>query len=352
MTIDTANNMNIFNQFQALQRERKLRIRDAAAAMGVSEGEILAAAPESYARPLARRWADYIPALKDLGEVTAITRNESMVHEKTGPFEDVKVMGRMALTLGDYMDLRIFFEHWHRAFAVEIPRGDDILHSIQIFDQHGDAVFKLYPRGEGAQERWQHFVDRFAPGEEDTPAFEGPAPAPARKRSDKFNLASFHSDWLGMTDTHQFFGLLRKHGVDRVTALENAPENHATKLDVSALDAVLKLASERELDIMVFVGSRGVIQIHSGPVRRIVEMNKWINVLDPDFNLHVDRTDLATAWVVRKPTEDGIVTALEIYDNQDRDVALLFGLRKPGIPEKPEWRELVAEIEHKHRAKR
>jgi putative hemin transport protein len=42
---------------------------------------------------------------------------------------------------------------------------------------------------------------------------------------------------------------------------------------------------------MVFVGSPGCIQIHSGPVKNIKVMNEWLNVLDPDFNLHV-REDL------------------------------------------------------------
>ena len=47
---------------------------------------------------------------------------------------------------------------------------------------------------------------------------------------------------------------------------------------------------------------------------------------------------------MRKPTEDGVVTSLELYDAYGETIAFLFGKRKPGIPELDAWRELVAEI--------
>lgn len=72
----------------------------------------------------------------------------------------------------------------------------------------------------------------------------------------------------------------------------------------------------------------------------------WINVMDPNFNLHLDTTRIAETWVVRKPTEDGIVTAVEVF-NKDGDIIVqFFGKRKPGIPELEEWRSLVAELEN------
>jgi putative hemin transport protein len=46
------------------------------------------------------------------------------------------------------------------------------------------------------------------------------------------------------------------------------------------------------------------------------------------------REDLvASAWVVRKPTVDGIVTSLEVFDADGCEIALFFGERKPGTPE-------------------
>ena len=49
------------------------------------------------------------------------------------------------------------------------------------------------------------------------------------------------------------------------------------------------------------------------------------------------------AWVVRKPTEDGVVTSLELFDAQGEAIATLFGKRKPGIPEIEDWRVALAD---------
>ena len=95
---------------------------------------------------------------------------------------------------------------------------------------------------------------------------------------------------------------------------------------------------------MIFVGNPGCIQIHTGPVHRVERMGPWLNVLDPGFNLHA-RTDLVgEVWRVRKPTRDGIVTSIELFDTKGRELAQLFGERKPGKPELPEWRAMAESL--------
>jgi putative hemin transport protein len=76
-------------------------------------------------------------------------------------------------------------------------------------------------------------------------------------------------------------------------------------------------------------------------VHKVFESNGWFNVMDEDFNLHLREAGVATSWVVRKPTTDGLVTALELYDAAGELVAQFFGERKPGKPELPAWRELA-----------
>jgi putative hemin transport protein len=96
---------------------------------------------------------------------------------------------------------------------------------------------------------------------------------------------------------------------------------------------------------MVFVGNPGMIQIHTGPVANLKTLGEWFNVMDPDFNLHLHQPGVASAWLVRKPTSDGIVTSIELFDAAGENILLLFGKRKPGIPESEAWRALVAGIE-------
>ena len=99
---------------------------------------------------------------------------------------------------------------------------------------------------------------------------------------------------------------------------------------------------------MVFVGSPGCIQIHSGPVKRIEPMDirgvQWLNVIDPTFNLHLREDAIAHVWKVEKPTSDGVVTSVEAFDHEGELMAMFFGARKPGKRELEDWRSLTRRL--------
>ena len=128
----------------------------------------------------------------------------------------------------------------------------------------------------------------------------------------------------------------------RTQALRLAPAGMVQTLPNDTVRALLQAAAAAGTSIMCFVGNLGMIQIHTGPVHRVELMGPWINVLDPGFSLHL-REDLVTqTWLVRKPTTDGIVTSVELFDAQGETIAMFFGERKPGKPEIEAWRELLA----------
>ena len=128
-------------------------------------------------------------------------------------------------------------------------------------------------------------------------------------------------------------------------AIRLAPPEFVRKLSNDAAVKLIEKAAGTGLSIMVFTGNRGNIQIHSGPVEKTLWQGPWFNILDPDFNLHLNTESIVESWVVIKPTEDGIVTAVEVFDKHGELIVQFFGARKPGIPELEGWRELVKELE-------
>jgi putative hemin transport protein len=148
-----------------------------------------------------------------------------------------------------------------------------------------------------------------------------------------------------MRDTHEFFGMLGKFKVGRVQALRLVGPEFARELPARSLRGALEAAAAERTPIMIFVGNRGCIQIHTGPIERLLDTGGWFNVLDPDFNLHLRDSAIARVFSVRKPTDDGIVTSLEAFDGRNRNILLMFGARKPGNPELEPWRALVARLE-------
>jgi len=335
----------LFDRFVALKSETPhLFARDAAARLGCSEAEIVAAMPSSLR--LAPRFAEIFRGLPQLGEVKTITRNEHAVIEKWGAFESVEIgAGPLGQVVGDEIDLRLFLRQFRHVFFVDEETARGRRESLQLFDEHGDSIHKIYAEtADGARAMRLLAAEHLA---EQPGGALVVSPRPPRASAEGLaagDVEPFRRAWDGMTNTHDFFGILRRFMVGRVQALEAAGPSRAVEVERGALATILGWAAESQAPIMVFVGSRGVLQIHTGPVRAVRPQQGWINVLDRRFNLHVKESAVARAFVVRKPTDDGVVSSLELFDERDETIALLFSKRKPGQIEGEPWRAILASL--------
>ena len=323
---------------ELMRQQPRLRARDAARALGTTEAALVASGATGEAAPLRPDWGALFAAFPKLGGIMALTRNEHAVHERHGAFQDVSSGPGHILVLGPDIDLRLFPGGWAHAYTLGGERP-----SIQIFDRDGEAVHKVYATGETDRDAWAALCRDFAhPGAAAPPlAPATPEPPPAETLVDAKGL---REDWLALKDTHDFVTLLKRHKSSRRQAFRLAGEDLAQPVATTAGSAALRLAAARGVPVMVFVGNRHAIQIHTGPVHRLVDVPGWFNVLDPAFNLHLREGGVTEAWRVVKPTVDGDVTSIELLDEAGRPVALLFGARKPGQPEREDWRALAAEI--------
>jgi len=331
-------------KWEALKAENPhLRIRNAAVELGVSEAELLATNVGEGVSILKPEFQNILTEAEKLGKVMALTRNDECVHERKGTYLNGDFSSPHAqLFVGEDIDLRIFLNHWKFAFAV--VEGDK--KSLQFFGKDGLALHKIYLTKDSNAEAFDIIVEKFkAEDQSQALEFEAIAPKAPEKADSEIDAEGFKKAWVELKDTHDFFMMTRKFGVSRTQALRLAPEGYAKKIDSAKVVTVLEDASEKQLPIMVFVGNRGIIQIHTGEVKKTLWHQQWFNVMDPDFNLHLDVTKIAEAWIVKKPTEDGEVTAIEVFNKEGDFIVQFFGKRKPGIPELQEWKDLVAELE-------
>ena len=252
----------------------------------------------------------------------ALTRNESAVHEKIGVYDKVVTGEHNAMVLGEHIDLRIFPKVWAHGFAVEKRDGDDISRSLQFFDAAGEAVHKVHLRA-GVQSRRLSEAGRALASADQSPDGRR-LQARRRRRPSRAarprSVDDLRERWSRMTDVHQFFGMLRALKLD--AAAGRAAWSATTMPGCSTPTRSPRcstMPSPDELPIMCFVGNRGCIQIHSGPIKTVKPMGPWINVLDETFHLHLRLDHVRELWAVRKPTKDGHVTSLEAYDARRRD---------------------------------
>ncbi len=323
----------------------RVRIRDAAEQLGVSEAELVATSCGEDSIRLQAEWPQFIQRLEGLGPVMALTRNAHAVHEKHGVFRDVHFRGQMGLVLDEGIDLRLFMDHWHLGFAVEQEGRKTTLCSFQFFDRHGTAIHKVYLTAESDQTAYQQLIDEFASDDQSPVQCVCPTiPSVPDKADAAIDLPGLEAAWNALEDTHDFHRLLAQFHVGRVQALRLVDDSLACRVDSSSLNEVLHIAARDRLAIMVFVASPGVIQIHSGPIHTVKSSRPWLNVLDDDFNLHVREDRLDPAWVVQKPTRDGVVASLEVYDDQGETIALLFARRKQGQATVDAWNAALSTL--------
>ncbi len=337
----------------AVPRGRRLMPSEAAQRLGVTELELLSAAAGDagasasahdlslWVSKLEPGWPQLLADLADLGTVKTVTRNAHAVIEVNGPWKGLSLApgAPHGLVIGGTIDLRLFPGRWRFALAVEREVRGRASRSVQFFGADGVALHKLFLLPESDADAFRRLVSRHRAADqqpvtsvEPSPALPMPNPAP--------DAAAFEAGWRAMQDPHEFFGLLGRHRVTRRQALDLVPRDLARPVGRGALDRTLLAARELDCPLMIFVGNPGCIQIHSGPAKRIVRHDGWLNVLDPGFDLHVREDAIDECFVVRKPAEAGrSVGSLEAYTAEGELLLSIFGLRKPGQDELPEWRE-------------
>lgn len=315
--------------------------------LGVSEFELLLSSPNSTY--LGDDCRAMLLRLYELGQVENIVRNEFAVHEKTGQFLGLELGQTMGMALNEGgLDLRVFLNHFKFMLAIA-NTGDKPSYQIAFFDEYGQAVDKVFlnPISDEKIALWQTLCDDFArtvtpsPIEVLRPDVQGDWQI---KHLDDAQKATFHHDWLSMTDIHQFYKILSNHQLDRQSSYVNAPDGYATRLRPAVLEVLLNRASEQALPIMIFVGNTGMVQIYSGTVKHIKKMGAWLNIMDKkhsQFTLHLNDESIDSVWWVKRPNSDGYTTALEAFDKYGNSIITFFGERIEGQKQDPNWTALA-----------
>jgi putative hemin transport protein len=329
---------------EARQEHDKLRERDLADKLGISEAELVAA---HSGHGVTRITADLDPlfaAFERLGEVMALTRNPSCVIEKVGKYANYTSGAHASLVVNDAIDLRMFPRIWTHAFAVEKQTDRGLKRSIQVFDAAGDAVHKVHLRETSIIEEWAPVVESLKISDQADTLTVDPREPVEGPKGDPEKVETLRAEWDKLTDTHQFMQLTRKLKMNRLGAYRLAGAPHARKLTLKVVEALLHRASEKEIPIMIFVGNRGCIEIHTGPVSRIVDMGPWINVLDKGHDLHLRKDHIAEVYAVTKNTRRGPAISIEAFGADGALITQFFGVLRDEDAG-ASWNALVAELE-------
>ncbi|NJM53519.1 MAG: hemin-degrading factor, partial [Blastocatellia bacterium] len=199
MNTATETKLNLKETWKNFKAENpKVRIREAAKQIGVSEAELLATEIGENVIRLNNNFAEILHDLHKLGYVMALTRNEEIVHERKGIYENAntELPHKMALFVNPDIDLRIFLANWHFGFAVtsESPRGT--IRSLQFFDIDGTAVHKVYLTDKSDLAEYEKLIERFKSDEQNsTLEFKSKPAKPSDKPDAEIDVEGFRAAW-------------------------------------------------------------------------------------------------------------------------------------------------------------
>ncbi|UXM94217.1 hemin-degrading factor [Bartonella sp. HY329] len=322
----------------------KLRERDFVKSIGITEAELICAyACNSEARQLKVDIADLLEKAKTFGKVLCIVRNDSAVHEMRGHFEKTFYGEGASLTLGE-IDLRIINKNWAFAFEKQVEIMGKKYNSIQYFDKFGTAVFKIYEHEGTDHDAWKAFADQNSLGTPTDMISVEPFTKEAAKREGDLDIEEFRRRWSEMKDVHQLHNILKDMQVERHEANHIVGDRFAYELDKSAIKTMLDKSHEQDLPIMCFVGNRGCIQIFTGKIGPVKPYGEWTNIMDEQFHLHLLEPNVAKIWAVKKPTKDGEITSMEVFDKDNNLIIQFFGKRQEGEKELSAWSDLMASL--------
>lgn len=302
MTFDSGNIMDYRSALSELRQETSgLPIREGAAELGISEGELLAAHCGDGVRRLDGDWVPLLARLGALGPLVILTRNDHAILQRRAPFPRMGLGRDQILGAGLGWGLALRPERWAHGFAVmgEGPAGPRP--SFQFFDASGRATHKVFPQEPTGRAAFEALAERHQSSD------QSPVWAP-RHASSRLPRPE---------------GPLGAGAPARIWRV--APES---------LGGLLLEAGSQDLVLQVAVPSSGALQSQTGRMKTLHRKGPWLQVLDPAFTFSLNLKALGSSWVAGIPEEDGEAYALHCLAPCGDLVAELRG---PGRV----WRDLV-----------
>ncbi|SET43346.1 hemin-degrading factor [Thorsellia anophelis] len=287
--------------------------------------------------------------LESCGELKAITRNPFAVSEQVGVYGNATLDGHVGLILNPRaIDLRIFYSQWKYIFVFNEPYFDKdnqskIRTSLQIFNAAGLAIHKIYVTENTDTKAFNQLISQYESKSIDSLPINNQLLAtetPKEYGIDlNINKEEFESKWRALKDVHDFYGLLKSYKLTRQQAFNLVSRDLAYQICPSEIESFLNTIFRAQNEIMFFVSNIGCVQIFTGKLEKVVPMHGWLNIFNRSFTLHMQHNEIHEAWITRKPTQDGIVTSLELYAKDGTQILQMYGQRTEGSPEQIIWRE-------------
>lgn len=305
----------------------QLRIREAAATLGVSEAELLATGCGNGVTRLVADWPSLLSKLAAWDSLMALTRTDFAVHEKTGMYQRFNLCGEHLLISGHNIQLCLMLRQWYAGFAVTEETYAGTRYSLQFFAADGEALQKIYLVGQEHLPHYYRLIEAFQANDQ-SPHLHLPVSVP---QSDSYAADELSPHWQRLLACNTPSG---KHPSVMTTV----------SIEISQFRQLMHQLAQMLLPIEIAVCNKGAIQVHEGLIQNLRLTGPWFNVLDARFNLHLNETAIERMEVVSVACRQHPLTGLILRGKQGQTIATIFGQNDEATGESPVWRDFVSTL--------
>jgi putative hemin transport protein len=271
--------------------------------------------------------------LGDIGVVTIMSGNDSAIQERTGVYDHDTAQS-------------LSCQKWKYGFAVNDKNEDgELQRGLQFFDADGNILHKIVLHESSAVDAYRAIVRDFAAAEQ-TPVLDlfRTRLLTANDGVERIDVNALRADWARINDTEDFFARQTEFDRLRLHKLRLAGKAFAHQVANDSVRILLQKMAELGGAVMALVGNAGIVQAYQGRIKQIRRSDVWLNIVSPEYRLRLREDHIDSVWVAKKPTADGIITSLELFNRQGISIARFFSCTEPGRPEPKEWRDSILRL--------
>ena len=320
------------------------RPNDTQVELDLTDVERIAQNPQ--ATRLDNRFATLLLCLSELGNLTELTRNDSALLEKQNVSGALYTQQAIDLTPTEANHLRICYAQWKHGYALaQYDAISDITnHSLQFFDDHGSLIHQIMLNTETDTAAFRQLVQAHSASNQQLPVSEIVVGDVGDVCVDQIDINALRPDWAHVHDHHDFIERQKTFDRQRLRKLRMAGKAFAYQVANDSARVMLQRMTDFGTAIMAQVGNAGIVQAYYGKIKNIRTKDTRLKIMNNGFRLLLREEDIDSIWVAKKPTTDGIVTSLELFNRQGVQIASFLSKKSRGEPEPREWRDSIMRL--------
>ncbi|MDW8158133.1 MAG: ChuX/HutX family heme-like substrate-binding protein, partial [Bacteroidia bacterium] len=143
----------------------------------------------------------------------------------------------------------------------------------------------------------------------------------AKSHKPEISVETAYQKWQSLKNYHRFDNLEFYLGNSLLEVISKLNEDLARKIPIDILAQLLLGVANKDISISYIVKNTGCTQLFRGPIRNVFVKDDWLNVKDPEFNLHVLKPQLESGYLVHVPLMHNYRLAL-VFFNKAREIVL------------------------------